>query len=580
MVTTGHVDGDPDLGWGDPRSDFFAMPAAVTQERIAALLTAFGRVWHYRIYDTVNDPAGLTRSLLDKEGRMIGDRVYPGEAFMRVQTFVSRSGAAWQADAPSYRYAPGVTLQPGMLPSAISAGQTLFGALTWRAEAAPAVFATSLRLIGADGQMWAQPMDERPLGPLLQPNAWQTGTAYRQPIAIPIPEGTPPGRYTVALLVYDPATGMPWPPPQRAQRVAAVHDGLHLGQIEIVPAGQPASHAACAGALRPVGAGRGVLARVDHRAGRGCAGGVALAGGRHAQRTAGDRLAVAGRGRYTDRQSGSSAGRGLPDNGVGAGRVGARPACAGDPGGRCPRNISARRRRVSCRRSGAPRGENLAARQRKLSRRPHRDESGQEYIKYKKGATRMADSYHGKILHVDLSEGRWWAEELGELTYRKYLGGSALSSYFLLRDLKPGIDPLGPDNLLILMTSVINGLPLSGANRFSVAGKSPLTGGFGEAEAGGYWGPELKRSGFDGIIVHGRAAKPVYLFVHDGQCEIRDARRYWGQLAGEVQDGLEAELGDKGISVLQTGVAGENRVRFAAICNQLRHFNGRAGWAR
>ncbi len=189
----------------------------------------------------------------------------------------------------------------------------------------------------------------------------------------------------------------------------------------------------------------------------------------------------------------------------------------------------------------------------------------------------MRNGHNGKILHVDLTEGRWWAEELDDLIYRTYLGGSALSSYFLLRDLKPGVDPLGPDNLLIFMTSVINGLPLSGANRYSAAGKSPLTGGFGESEAGGYWGPELKATGFDGIIVHGRAARPVYLFVHDGQCEMRDARRYWGQLAGEVQDGLEEELGDKRIRVLQTGVAGENGVRFAAMVNQLRHFHGRTG---
>ena len=189
----------------------------------------------------------------------------------------------------------------------------------------------------------------------------------------------------------------------------------------------------------------------------------------------------------------------------------------------------------------------------------------------------MRNGYNGKILHVDLTASRSWVEEPAELIYRAYLGGSALSSYFLLRDLKPGVDPLGPDNLLIFMTSVINGLPLSGANRYSAAGKSPLTGGFGEAEAGGYWGPELKMAGFDGVIIHGRAARPVYLFVHDGQCEIRDAGRYWGQLSGEVQEGLETELGDKRICVLQTGVAGENGVRFAAIVNQLRHFHGRAG---
>jgi aldehyde:ferredoxin oxidoreductase len=189
----------------------------------------------------------------------------------------------------------------------------------------------------------------------------------------------------------------------------------------------------------------------------------------------------------------------------------------------------------------------------------------------------MSNSYHGKILHVDLSSNHQWVEELGESLYRKYLGGSALGAYLLLRDLKPGIDPLGPENNLVVMTSVINGLPLSGANRYSVLAKSPLTNGFGESEAGGYWGPELKRAGFDGVVVHGKAEKPVYLYIHDGQCDIRDASHYWGKLSDEVQEGLEAELGDKKICVLQTGVGGENGVLYAAICNQLRHFHGRSG---
>ncbi|RIK45339.1 MAG: aldehyde ferredoxin oxidoreductase [Chloroflexi bacterium] len=189
----------------------------------------------------------------------------------------------------------------------------------------------------------------------------------------------------------------------------------------------------------------------------------------------------------------------------------------------------------------------------------------------------MPQSYNGKILHVDLAAQRWWTESPDEVIYRRYLGGGALATYFMLRDMPPGVDPLGPDNNLILMTSVINGLPLSGANRYSAAGKSPLTGGFGESEAGGYWGPELKRTGFDGIIIHGRAAKPTYLYIHDNTCEFRDAARYWGQLAGEVQDGLAEELGDNRICVVQTGVAGENGVLYSAIVNQLRHFHGRAG---
>ena len=189
----------------------------------------------------------------------------------------------------------------------------------------------------------------------------------------------------------------------------------------------------------------------------------------------------------------------------------------------------------------------------------------------------MPAAYNGKILHVDLSEGRTWIEEPDELIYRKYLGGSAMAGYFMLRDIPVGTDPLGPENNLVIMTSVTNGLPLSGCNRYTVAGKSPLTGGFGEAEAGGYWGPELKRTGFDGIIVHGQSETPVYLYVSDGVCEIRDATKYWGKLAGEVQDSLIEDLGDKRARILQTGVSGENLVLYAAIVNELRHFHGRSG---
>jgi aldehyde:ferredoxin oxidoreductase len=185
--------------------------------------------------------------------------------------------------------------------------------------------------------------------------------------------------------------------------------------------------------------------------------------------------------------------------------------------------------------------------------------------------------YSGKILRVDLSTGKHEVEEVPEVIYRRYLGGGALASYFLLRDLPPGVDPLGPDNMLIFMTSVINGTSISGANRYTAAAKSPLSGGYGEAEAGGYWGPELKATGYDGIIVTGAAARPVYLFIKEGNVEIRDAAPYWGRKASEVQEALEQDLGDRRIRVLQIGISGERLVRYAAIVNQCRHFHGRAG---
>ncbi|HEU5318898.1 MAG TPA: aldehyde ferredoxin oxidoreductase N-terminal domain-containing protein, partial [Chloroflexota bacterium] len=189
----------------------------------------------------------------------------------------------------------------------------------------------------------------------------------------------------------------------------------------------------------------------------------------------------------------------------------------------------------------------------------------------------MPAAYHGKVLRVDLTTGQHAVEEVPETIYRRYLGGGALASYFLLRDLPPGVDPLGPQNVLVFMTSVINGTSLSGANRYTAAAKSPLSGGYGEAEAGGYWGPELKAAGFDGLIVTGAAARPVYLYIKDGAVEIRDAAAYWGRRATHVQDALERDLDDTRIRVLQCGMAGENLVRYAAIVNQCRHFHGRAG---
>src|SRR3972149_5988085 len=91
------------------------------------------------------------------------------------------------------------------------------------------------------------------------------------------------------------------------------------------------------------------------------------------------------------------------------------------------------------------------------------------------------------------------AEILPETPVRKYLGGGALASYILLRDMPAGVDPLGPDNVLIFTTSVIHGLSLSGTNRYTAAAKSPLTGGYGESEAGGWWGPELRAAGWGGV---------------------------------------------------------------------------------
>src|SRR2546422_5629323 len=166
----------------------------------------------------------------------------------------------------------------------------------------------------------------------------------------------------------------------------------------------------------------------------------------------------------------------------------------------------------------------------------------------------MASGVTAKVLHVDLTTRQTRVEEIPEVTVRKYLGGGALACHLLLRDMPAGVDPLGPDNMLVFMTSVINGLSLSGTNRYTAAAKSPLTGGYGESEAGGWWGPELRAAGVDGVTVRGRAGKPTHLWVKDSQVEVRDAQPYWGKLSGWGQDGLEAEVGGKRVPGLQNRI--------------------------
>ena len=117
--------------------------------------------------------------------------------------------------------------------------------------------------------------------------------------------------------------------------------------------------------------------------------------------------------------------------------------------------------------------------------------------------------------------------KLTEQFCQKWLGGAGFVAYYLWKELKPGVDALSPDNKLVFAIGPASGLLLPGAARNCIGAKSPLTGGIAKCECGGYWGAELKRAGFDGIIVEGKAEKPVYLWVHDGEVSIRDAANLW-----------------------------------------------------
>ena len=183
----------------------------------------------------------------------------------------------------------------------------------------------------------------------------------------------------------------------------------------------------------------------------------------------------------------------------------------------------------------------------------------------------------GRILRVDLTGRTTSVEEMDGPTFRRNPGGRALIAHYLLREVPVGADALSPDNVLVFAMGVLTGTPLSGASRHAVGAKSPISGGFGEAEVGGFWGAELKRAGWDGIVVTGAASSPVYLFIRDDQVEIRDAAHLWGLEVMDTEETLKAEVGERLARVCEIGPGGEQLVRFAGIVNDFKDIAGRSG---
>ena len=188
----------------------------------------------------------------------------------------------------------------------------------------------------------------------------------------------------------------------------------------------------------------------------------------------------------------------------------------------------------------------------------------------------MSYGYNGKVLRVDLTSEQILVEEPTEKMYRDYMGGGIGLSY-ILKETSASVDPLGPDNVLTFFTGVLTGAPIHGQSRVMVSAKSPLTGSIGVSEGGGFWPAEFKAAGFDGIVVTGAAKRPVYLWVHDGEAELRDATPLWGKETGDVEDLIREEMGDDKIEVLQIGPAGEKQVRFACILSMTTRACGRTG---
>jgi aldehyde:ferredoxin oxidoreductase len=172
--------------------------------------------------------------------------------------------------------------------------------------------------------------------------------------------------------------------------------------------------------------------------------------------------------------------------------------------------------------------------------------------------------YNGKILFVDLTSGSIKEENLPEQVYRDYIGGVGLGARILYERMKPNVDPLGPENMLGFLVGVLTSTGIHGA-RFQVVTKSPVTGGWGDANSGGSFAPELKAAGYDGVFFSGVSAKPVYVFLNDGKAEIKDASHLWGQDTVETEDSLREELGDNRVRIACIGPAGEAQSLLACI---------------
>jgi len=182
-----------------------------------------------------------------------------------------------------------------------------------------------------------------------------------------------------------------------------------------------------------------------------------------------------------------------------------------------------------------------------------------------------------KIAYIDLTTGSIETQAIPIEMRRKYLGGRGLDMYLLYNHTKAGVDPLGPDNVALISAGLLVGTLASASARTHVGGKSPLTGYVGSANVGGFFGPEMRLAGFDHLVIKGKAEKPVYLWIHDGEIEIRDAGGLWGVDSRETQSLIRQELGDDDIQSLCIGQAGENLVRYACIRTSVKNAAGRTG---
>lgn len=186
--------------------------------------------------------------------------------------------------------------------------------------------------------------------------------------------------------------------------------------------------------------------------------------------------------------------------------------------------------------------------------------------------------YAGRILRINLSTGKTSIESLKEEMAKSYIGGIGLGIRLLIDNSKPGIDPLSPENPLILTTGPLSGtIAPTGGNGHAFVAKSPLTNAVGESKSHGFFGAELKRAGYDAVIFQGKAEKPIYVWIDDDSVQIMNAKHLWGKSPQETEDIIREELGDYYIRVAAIGLAGEKLSRIACIINDKTRAAGRCG---
>jgi len=188
----------------------------------------------------------------------------------------------------------------------------------------------------------------------------------------------------------------------------------------------------------------------------------------------------------------------------------------------------------------------------------------------------MLKGYMGKMLFVNLSSGEIREETPDESLYRDFIGGYGVGARILYSRQKAGINPLGPENILGVLTGPFTGTPVTFAGRYTVVGKSPLTGGWGDSNGGGHFAPQLKFAGYDAVFFTGIAEKPVYLFLENGKAEIKDATHLWGKDCFETEDLLKAEHG-KDTESISIGPPGERRSLISCIITSRGAAAGRSG---